>query len=167
MMNHPIDGMLSNATLQRSMFGQLSYRDVAIRRSGGSQVTFARLSVPAELRQLMEPGTQGRFFFHEVVGFEGLHGFASEDGEVRKAFPRLIEDAFGALTMINLVMLATMLSLDGNLRLMPALMAALGATIWIMFAASRQAIVHEFDFKAGVARTRRRSGSHRPRHQLV
>lgn len=167
MMNHRIEGVLVEAKLRRGMFGQHSYDDVTVRRGDGWEVKLSRVSVAAEMRSLMVPGTQGEFHFHEVVGLKGMHGFKSAAGEVKGAFPRLIEDAFGALTMINLVMLATLLSWDGNMRLMPAMMAALGATVWIMFAASRQAIVHDFKFYAGVSKKTRRSGAQRPRHQLV
>lgn len=167
MMNQAIEGVLVQATPRRGLFGQYAYGDVTVRRGDGGEVRIERVVVPAELRSTMDPGTQGRFFFHQVAGRRGMHGFAPAAGEVRAAFPRLIEDAVGALTMINLVMLAVMLTLDGELRLMPALMASLGATLWVFFAASRQAIVHAFEFEAGLARQKRRSAAQRPRHQLV
>ena len=167
MMNRPIEGVLVEARLRRGMFGQFAYDDVTVRRTDGGEVRLGRVAVPIELKATMAPGTQGRFCFHDVVGRKGMHGFVSAAGEVRAGYPRLIEDAFGALTMLNLVMLATMLTWDGGLRLMPAMMAALGATLWMIFAASRQAIVHEFNFEVGIATRSRRSAAQRPRHQLV
>lgn len=167
MMNRAIEGVLVEARLRRSLLGQLSYEQVTVRQADGREVALGRVAVAAELRDAMTPGTQGRFFFHDVVGFKGLHGFTSPDGQVRTAFPRLIEDAFGALTMINLVMLATLLTFDGSLRLLPAMMVALGATAWAIFAASRQAIVHDFRYEAGLPQATRRSAAQRPRHQLV
>jgi hypothetical protein len=116
---------------------------------------------------VMVPGTEGKFFFHDVAGFKGLHGYKAADGAVRGAFPRLLEDAFGALTMVNLVILVTLLTFDGDLRIVPALMAVLGFTAWSVFAASRQAIVHDFAFETGAVRAGRRSTAQRPRHQLV
>lgn len=167
MMNHPIDGTLVQATPRGGLFGQAAYDGVTVRRADGREVRLGRVSVPAELAEAMVPGTEGRFFFHDIAGTKGMHGFKSAAGPVRGAFPRLIEDAFGALTMINLLMLATLLTLDGELRLLPAMMAALGATIWVIFAASRQAIMHDFNFEAGLGRASRRSAAERPRHQLV
>lgn len=167
MMNQVIEGMIVRAEPRRGRFGQQAFDAVTVRRADGSEARIGRVSVPAELASAMAPGTHGRFFFHDVMGRRGLHGFKPEKGAVRGAFPRMIEDAFGALTMVNLVILATMLTLDGNLRLMPAMMAALGATLWMAFAASRQAIEHYFNFDAGLTKASGRSAAQRPRHQLV
>ena len=167
MMNRAIEGVLVEAKLRGGLFGQLSYEQVTVLQADGREVALGSVAVAADLRDTLVIGTHGRFFFHDVVGFKGLHGFKSADGSVRTAFPRLIEDAFGALTMINLVMMATMLTFDGELRLLPAMMAALGATSWMIFAASRQAIVHDFNFESGIAKAARTSAAKRPRHQLV
>jgi hypothetical protein len=167
MMNHPIEGTLVQARPRSRWFGQQSFDAVVVRRADGSEAEIGRVSVPVELAGAMAPGSRGRFYFHDVLGQQGMHGFKPLNGAARGAFPRLAEDAFGALTMINLVILATMLTLDGNLRLMPALMAALGTTLWIALAASRQAIVHDFEFEEGVAKARRDSAAQRARHQLV
>jgi len=143
MMHRPIEGTVMVARFKRSVLGQSSYSDVTVRRMDGSHETFENVVVSDTLRDALVPGQSGRFYFHDVAGTRGMHGFKPACGAARMAFPVLYERMFAAFGALNLLLALGLMIVTGDLRLLPLLVGVLAATGWVIYRASRQAIMHD------------------------
>ena len=143
MMHRPIEGTLMVARLKRSLLGQSVYSDVTVRRMDGTQEAIGDIVISAKLRDALVPGASGRFYFHDIAGTRGMHGFKPAGGAARMAFPVLHERVFAAFGALNLVLAVGLLLLSGELRLLPLLVGVLALTGWVIYRASRQAILHD------------------------
>ena len=143
MMHRPIEGTLMVARLKRSLLGQSSYSGVTVRRMDGSQEAVGDIVISDKLRDALVPGASGRFYFHDVAGTRGMHGFKPAGGAVRMVFPMLHERMFAAFGGLNLALALGLMLLTGELRLLPLLVGVLAMTGWVIYRASRQAILHD------------------------
>ena len=143
MMHRPIEGTLMVPRLKRSLLGQSVYSDVTVRRMDGSQETVGDIVISDKLRDALAPGASGRFYFHDIAGTRGMHGFKAAGGAARMAFPMLHERVFAAIGGLNLMLAITLVLLTGELRLLPLLVGVLATTGWVIYRASRQAILHD------------------------
>ncbi len=143
MMHLPIEGTLMVARLKRSLLGQSVYSDVTVRRMDGTQEAIGDIVISDKLRDALVPGASGRFYFHDIAGTRGMHGFKPTGGAARMAFPVLHERVFAAFGALNLALAVGLLLLSGELRLLPLLVGVLALTGWVIYRASRQAILHD------------------------
>jgi hypothetical protein len=144
MMNRAIDGIVTVARLKRGALGQSIYSDVTIRRTDGSLEQLGSLVVANALRDVLAPGTGGRFYFHDIMGARGLHGFQPAGQAARMMFPRVNELALGLMGLLNLVMVFGWMLMDGGLRVLPFMIGVACVIGWAVFTASRQALTHDF-----------------------
>jgi hypothetical protein len=154
MMNRPIDGVVISSTRKASAFGQSVYAGVTIRARDGAEKAIGGIMVSSRLADAMKPGTEGRFFLHDVMGAQGLHGFQPTGGKTRLAFPMLAERAFALLAVINLVLVWAWMSADGELRFVPLTIGILATTLWATFRGGREAVLHDFRHESRVATAR-------------
>ena len=165
MMHRPIEGTLMVARLKRSLLGQSVYREVTVRRGDGRQEAIGDIVISNKLRDALVPGASGRFYFHDIAGTRGMHGFKPGGAAAaRIAFPMLHERVFAAFGGINLMLAAALLLLTGELRLLPLLIGVLAITGWVIYRASRQAILHDSEhdislLKRALAQARRAPAS--------
>ena len=143
MMHRPIEGTLTVARFKRSLLGQSVYDEVAVRRMDGSHEKFDNVVVSDELRDALVPGASGRFYFHDIAGTRGMHGFKPAGGAARMIFPVLHERIFAAFGALNLTLAIGLMLMGGELRLLPLLVGVLAMTGWVIYRASRQAIIHD------------------------
>lgn len=143
MMHRPIEGTLTVARLKRSLLGQSVYTDVTVRRMDGSREPIGTIVISDTLRDALVPGASGRFYFHDIAGTRGMHGFKPAGGAARMAFPMLHERMFAVFGGINLLLALGLMLLTGDLRLLPLLIGVLAMTGWVIYRASRQAIMHD------------------------
>ena len=143
MMHRPIEGTLMVARLKRSFLGQSVYTDVTVRRMDGSHEPIGTIVIADQLRDALVPGASGRFYFHDIAGTRGMHGFKPAGGAARMIFPMLHERMFAAFGGVNLLLALGLMLLSGDLRLLPLLVGVLAMTGWVIYRASRQAIMHD------------------------
>lgn len=142
-MHRPIEGTLTVARLKRSLLGQSVFTDVTVRRIDGSHEAIGNIVVSDSLRDALIPGASGRFYFHDVAGTRGMHGFKPASGTARIAFPILHERIFAAFGGLNIALAIGLMLLTGELRLLPLLVGVVAMTGWVIYRASRQAIMHD------------------------
>lgn len=158
-MHHsPIEGRMVAATLSRSFAGERVYRGVVIRRRDGADQRIGRVTVPAQLADVMAEGSEGRFFLHDVMGSRGLHAFAAADGSPRTAFPRLTEIVFAVLAAFNLLIVAVALTYEAGLPIVPLALGVLATSAWAACRGTREAILLDFgNRRYAAARTHRQA----------
>jgi hypothetical protein len=154
MMNRPIEGMVIAATLKGSAFGQSVYQDVTLRRRDGSEQPLGGVMVAARLADALRPGREGRFYFHDILGSQGLHAFQPLGGAATIAFPQLVERAFALLAVLNLALVGAWIAAEGGLQLVPLMLGVLGTTAWATCRGCREAVLHDLQYESRVAATR-------------
>lgn len=157
MMNRPIDAVVVSATLKRAGLGERVYRDVTLRRHDGTGLRLGQVTVAERLGDVLIPGREGRFFLHDVMGAQGLHGFAPVNGSTRVAFPMLVERLFGLLALLNLGVVSVWLAADAGLLIVPLFIGILATTGWATSRGIREALLHDlrYENRVGAARNHR------------
>jgi hypothetical protein len=155
MMNRPIEGIVTSATLVRRLARHSFWRDVTLRRADGTEVNFSRLTVATPLEAALAQGTAGKFHFHDIVGAQGLHAFsAAGRGEPVQAFPKLVEHLFAGLAVLNLALAAGWISLGGVLAPVPLTTGVLATMAWATCRGARQAVLHDLRYENRLAARR-------------
>lgn len=147
MMNRPMEGVVIAATMRGGALGQRSYRDVALRRTDGSEQRLGNVLVAEKLGDVLVPGRTGRFYFHDILGSQGLHAFQPAGETARLAFPKLVEHMFALLAALNLALVSAGISMSGELQMVPLTLGVLGTTAWASCRALRQAVLHDFRYE--------------------
>lgn len=154
MMNRPIEGMVIAATLKGSAFGQRIYHGVTLRRRDGVEQQLGGVMVAARLGDALTPGREGRFYFHDIMGSQGLHAYQPAGAAAAVAFPRLVERLFALLAVLNLGLVGGWIAAEGGLQLVPLTLGVLGTMAWATFRGCREAILHDFKHESRVAASR-------------
>ena len=154
MMNRPIEGVVIAATLRGSAFGQRVYQGVTLRRRDGVEQELGGVMVAGALAGALTPGSEGRFYFHDIMGTQGLHGYQPAGGKTAIAFPRLVERVFGLLAALNLALVAAWIAADGGLQLVPLMLGVLGTSAWATVRGCREAVLHDLKYESRVAASR-------------
>jgi hypothetical protein len=154
MMNRPIEGVVIAGTRKGAAFGQSVFRDVVLRRRDGVEQKLGGVMVASSLDHALVPGAEGRFFLHEMMGSQGLHGFEPAGGTTQLAFPKLVERVFAVLAFINLALCGAWISATGDLQLVPLMVGVLATTGWATCRGCREAVLHDFRFEDRVAAAR-------------
>ena len=140
MAHHSIDGTLMVARLQQQAFGQDVYQDVTVRGADGNQVNLGRQMVSATLRDLMVPGTAGRFYFYNFAGNKGVYAFRSPGAAVRLAYPAVRLDMISLiLGILNFAMAAIWLFGEGELRFFHLFFGLFSTVLGIVLLVERRA----------------------------
>lgn len=82
-----IDGTITTARLKRPLIGGAVYTDVTVRQDDGDQRRVGAMMVLNDMKHAMAPGARGRFYFHNVLGTKGIHGFRPASGAGLGSFP--------------------------------------------------------------------------------
>jgi len=82
-----IDGTITTARLKHRLIGGAVYTDVTVRQDDGDQRRIGSMMVLNDLKHAMIPGARGRFYFHNVLGTKGIHGFRPLAGAGLGSFP--------------------------------------------------------------------------------
>jgi hypothetical protein len=154
MMNRPIDAVVVTARLKRAALGERVYTDVTLRRRDGVEQQLGRVTVPAALADVLTPGRQGCFYFHDLLGAQGLHAYRPVGGTERTAFPMLVERVFGLLAFLNLALVSAFLAAEAGLPLVPLMLGVLATTVWATCRGSREAVLHDLKFERRLAASR-------------
>lgn len=150
MANIVVDGTVEEAKLKRSGRGQSIFEAVTILGADGARRKFRKLIVANEMRDLLRAGLSGRFYLHNIVDQKGLHGLRAE-GRALFAFPRGAEKLLGILGLLNLLILAGWVAMDGGVRLLPAIFGPLCAGLWLALRLARKSAEAQFAADGGVA----------------
>ena len=151
MMNRPIDATLVSATLKRCALGERLYGDVTLRRRDGTEQRIGRVTVASRLGDVLTPGQAGRFFFHDVMGAQGLHAFAPVNGPTRIFFPMLVERTFALLALLNLCLVSGWLAYNGVLQILPLTLTVVATAAWAACRGCREAVLHDTRYEGRVA----------------
>ena len=154
MMNRPIDAVVVTARLKRSALGERVYTDVTLRRRDGSEQQLGRVTAPASLSDVLTPGREGCFYFHHMLGAQGLHAYRPAGGAEQTAFPMLVERVFGLLALLNLAVVSAFLSVEAGLPLVPLMLGMLATTAWATCRGSREAVLHDLRYESRLAAAR-------------
>lgn len=154
MMNRPIEAVVIRATLKRSALGERVYDDVVLRRRDGSELRLGRVTAARRLGDVLAPGREGRFDFHDVMGTQGLHAFAPIGGVTTIAFPLLVERIFALLAIVNIVIVSAWLADDGLLALVPLMLGIAATAAWATWRGCREAVLHDLKYESRVAAIR-------------
>lgn len=101
-----IDGTITIAKLKRPLIGGAVYTDVTVRQDDGDQRRIGALMVHTDMRHAMVPGARGRFYFHNVAGSKGIHGFRPKGAQANGSFPGRWAGIFLALGLLNMALVA-------------------------------------------------------------
>jgi hypothetical protein len=104
MAHYHVDGTLVVAKLRRNLIGGGAYQDVMIRQEDGSHRSIGTLTVLDDMKQMMVPGTRGRFYFYDVLGSRGLYGARPIGAKARAYFPYRWDLMFAGMGALNLLM---------------------------------------------------------------
>jgi len=154
MMNRPIDAVVVSANLKRSGLGERVYCDVVLRRRDGSELRLCQVTVSNKLGDVLVPGREGCFSFHDMLGSTGLHAYRPVGGPERVAFPMLVERLFAALAVINLLMVSVWLASQAGLQVVPLMVGVLATMAWATARALREAVLHDFKYESRTAAVR-------------
>lgn len=154
MINRPINAVVVTARLKRAALGQRVYRDVTLRRRDGSEQQVGTVTVAETLGDVLTPGREGCFYFHDMMGAQGLHGYRPVGAAERVAFPMLVERIFGLLAILNLVLVSAFLAAEAGLPLVPLMLGVLATTAWATCRGCREAVLHDLRFERRVAAAR-------------
>ncbi len=151
MMNRPIDAVVVSANLKRSALGERVYSEVVLRRRDGSELRLGQVTVSNDLGDVLVPGREGCFSFHDMLGSTGLHAYRPVGGAERVAFPMLVERLFGALAIVNLMLVSAWLASQAGLQVVPLMVGVLATMAWATTRALREAVLHDFKYESQVA----------------
>ena len=154
MMNRPINAVVVTARLKRAALGERVYSDVTLRRRDGSEQQLGRVTAPESLGDVLTPGREGCFYFHDMMGAQGLHGYRPVGGAERVAFPMLVERIFALLAILNLALVSAFLAAEAGLPLVPLMLGVLATTAWATCRGCREAVLHDLRFESRVAASR-------------
>jgi hypothetical protein len=154
MMNRPIEAVVVSATLKRAGFGERVYRDVVLRRRDGFEQPLGQVTVAERLGDVLTPGREGCFYFHDVMGAQGLHAYRPVGGTERIAFPMLVERIFALLALLNLTLVSAWLAAEAGLQLVPLMLGVLATTAWATCRGCREAVLHDLRYESRVAAAR-------------
>jgi hypothetical protein len=154
MMNRPINAVVVTARLKRAALGERVYADVTLRRRDGSEQQLGRVTAPEALGDVLTPGREGCFYFHDMMGAQGLHAYRPVGGTERVAFPMLVERLFALLAMLNLALVSAFLAAEAGLPLVPLMLGVLATTAWATCRGCREAVLHDLKFESRVAASR-------------
>ncbi len=101
-----VDGTITIAKLKRPLLGGAVYTDVIVRQDDGDQRRVGALMAHRDMRQAMVPGARGRFYFHNVLGSKGIHGFRAAGGQSLASFPGRWAGIFLSLGALNVALVA-------------------------------------------------------------
>lgn len=144
MSHYHIDGTIKVAKLKRRLIGGAVYTDVALRENAGSERRIGTLMVLDDMKHAMVPGGGGRFYFHDVLGTKGVHGFRPIGGQARGSFPGRWEAMFLTLGLLNLALVAGWLMLDGRIAWLAACFGLASMVTTGLFAATRMAAMRAY-----------------------
>lgn len=151
MMNRPIEAVIVAATLKRAALGERVYTAVTLRRRDGSEQDLGRVTVAERLGDVLIPGREGCFYFHDMMGTQGLHAFRPVGGTEQVAFPQLVERIFALLAFLNLALVSSWLAADAGLQLVPLMLGVIATTAWATCRSCREAVLHDLRFEGQVA----------------
>lgn len=154
MMNRPINAVVVTARLKRAGFGERVYREVTLRRRDGVEQRLGQVTAPEALGDVLTPGREGCFHFHDMMGAQGLHAYRPVGGCERIAFPMTVERIFGILAVLNLALVSAFLAAEAGLPLVPLMLGVLATTAWATCRGCREAVLHDLKFESRVAGSR-------------
>ncbi len=139
MSHDKVDGMVIVAKLKRRLIGGAVYQDVAIRRDDGDVRRVGTILALDDIRHALVPGSRGRFYVYDLFGTKGLYGFRPIGGNAHARFPQRWAIIFAMMGLLNLMVTAGWLLLDGRLAMLPTALAIMSITLSILFVCSRSA----------------------------
>jgi len=132
-----VDGMLTVAQLNRSLFGGVIYTDVAVRRDDGDVRRLGTIMVIGDMKAAMVPGTRGRFYAFNVLGTKGIFGIRQFGRPPRCAFPVRFEVTSLALGLIALLLTAYFVATGSGFAWVSGLTSAVSLVSAAMYARER------------------------------
>ena len=158
MMNRPIEGIVKSARLKHAAFGEHVFTDVVIRLRDGSEREIGKVSAASDLADVLTPGREGCFYFHDVMGAQGLHAYRACGEAEHVAFPKRIERMFFIVALLNLGMVSVYLSGEWGLPLVPLTLGVMATCAWAFMRGSREAVLHDLRYESRMAaRSHRRA----------
>ena len=139
-----VDGTLVVAKLKRSLLGGAIYADVTVRDREGGRTNLGTILAADAMRHAMVPGRSGRFYFHDLLGSKGVHGFRPLAGKASAHFPRRWEVIGWALGSLNLLTALSWLLLDGSFAIWAGSFGMVGIVMALLFRSERGAAMRAY-----------------------
>ncbi len=158
MMNRPVEGTVLSARLKHAAFGEHVFGDVVIRLRDGSEREIGKVSAANDLADVLTPGREGCFYFHDVMGAQGLHAYRASGETEHVAFPKRVERMFFIIALLNLGLVSVFLSGEWGLPLVPLTLGVMATAAWAIMRGSREALLHDLRYESRMmARSHRRA----------
>jgi len=161
MAHQHVDGTLVVAKLGRRVFGGTVYTDVTVLRDDGSHRAIGTVLALEDLNPAMVPGSRGRFYFYDVAGTKGIHGFRPVRGKAHAHFPLRWDGVAGGIGGSNLLMALGWYLIGGSFAPFAILLGLLGAVLAALFLDTRTSAMRAYradDASAPIAAELRAAG---------
>jgi hypothetical protein len=141
-----IDGTIEAMVLKRVRQNVRVYERISFVRDDGRPTTIAKAVVQADVAELLEPGTKGRFYVFNAIDHRGLHGVRTSEGRSVFAFSKMNERAMLVTIAVGLVLGFLYVAVLDRISLWPILLLVLGVPGYFLYRRTR--IEAESQFRA-------------------
>lgn len=148
-----VDGTLVIAKLQRGVTGGAVYEDVTVRRDDGTHEAIGTVLAADEVKSAMVPGSRGRFYFFDVLGASGIHGFRPVNGKACAYFPYRWDMMTTGLGVINLLVALGWWTVEGSFAPVATIFGLIGLVIGTLFFTTRTAAMRSYRADEAAATT--------------
>ena len=132
-----IDGTVEAAVVKRSSAALALYDSITIRTADGSERQLDKVAVAPAVREMLEPGTHGRFYGYKAIDHRGLFAARARDGRAAFAIPSGNERIMLVMAAAGLTGFVLLLLIGKGIGLFAVILAVLGAVSYFKYRSTR------------------------------
>jgi hypothetical protein len=144
-----IDGTVEAAVVKRSSAALALYDSITIRTANGSERRLDKVAVAPAVREMLEPGTHGRFYGYKAIDHRGLFAVRTSDGRTAFAIPSGNERIMLVAAIVGPVGFVILLALGKGIGLLALLLGVLGTIGYFSYRRTRLEGRARYDADAG------------------
>jgi hypothetical protein len=146
-----IDGTVEAAVVKRSSATLALYDRITIRTADGTERRLDKVAVAPAVREMLEPGTVGRFYGYKAIDHRGLFAARTSDGRSAFAIPSGNERIMLVMAVAGLAGFVILLLIGKGIGLLSLVLGVLGAIGYWKYRSTRIDGRTRFDADAGYA----------------
>jgi hypothetical protein len=146
-----IDGTVQAAVLKRSSATLALYDHIVIRTADGSERLIDKVAVAPAVREILEPGTHGRFYGYKAIDHRGLFAARTSDGRSAFAIPSGNERIMLVMAVAGLAGFVLLLLIGKGIGLLALVLGVLGVFGYLSYRRTRIQGRARYDADAGYA----------------
>ena len=146
-----IDGTIEAAVVKRSSAAVALYDRITVRTANGSERRLEKVAVAPAVREMLEPGTHGRFYGYKAIDHRGLFAARTSDGRAAFAIPSGNERIMLVAAIVGLAGFVILLLLGKGIGLLALILGVLGAFGYFRYRRTRIEGRARYDADAGYA----------------